>query len=51
VRIALDFAGKVSERFSDAGDALAHRHIGQAQQVGDLTAAHAEIDQQSQHAT
>jgi hypothetical protein len=51
VRIALGFAGKVGERFSDAGDALAHRHVGQAEQVGDLAAAHAEIDQQSHHAT
>jgi hypothetical protein len=51
VRIALGFAGKVSEGFSDACDALAHRHVGQAKQVGDLAAAHAEIDQQSNRAT
>jgi hypothetical protein len=51
VRIALGFAGKVGEGSSDAGDALAHRHVGQAQQVGDLAAAHAEIDQQGNHAT
>jgi hypothetical protein len=51
VRAALGFAGKVSEGLSDACDALAHRHAGKAEQVGDLAAAHAEIDQQSDHAT
>jgi hypothetical protein len=51
VSVALEVAGEVGEGPSDAGDALAHRHVGQAQQVGDLAAAHAEIDQQGNHAT
>jgi hypothetical protein len=50
-RIALGFAGRLNEGFSDACDALAHRHVGQAEQVGDLAAAHAEIDQQGDHTT
>jgi hypothetical protein len=51
LRVALGFAGKVGERFPDACDALAHRDVGQTQQVGDLAAPHAEMDQQGHHAT
>jgi hypothetical protein len=44
-------AGKGGEGFSDACDALAQRHVGQAKQVGNFAAAHAEIDQPGHHAT
>jgi hypothetical protein len=51
VRIAFTFPGKCGEGFSEAGDSLTDRHVGPAKQVGDLAAAHAEIDQQRNHAT
>lgn len=46
VGIALGLAREASEGPAQAGDALAQRHVGQAQQVGDLAAAHPQVDQQ-----
>jgi hypothetical protein len=49
-RLALDRAGEIGEGLPEARDPLAHRHVGQVEEVGDLTAAHVEVDQQRHHA-